>query len=122
VAVEVKVIGEARLSSTLDGAARKMGDLPGFPEAAAIINAASVSGAPRRTGRLAGSMVSRRTGPNVSEITSPLVYAVPIHWGSVHRDIAANPYVVRAADATEGSWGKAIEKSAQDVLDGVQGA
>ena len=121
-AVEVRVLGEARLSSTLDGAAKKVGDLPGFAKAAGVISSASSSGAPRRTGRLASSMSSSRTGPNVSQITSPLVYAVPIHWGSVRRDIAANPFVVRAADSTEPLWAGEIERSAQDVLDGVQGA
>lgn len=121
-AVEVRVLGEARLSSTLDGAAKKVGDLPGFAKAAGVISSASSSGAPRRTGRLASSLTSRRSGPNVSEMTSPLVYAIPIHWGSPAHNIAANPFYVRAAEQTESQWAKAVEKSAQDVLDGVQGA
>jgi len=122
VAVEVRVQGEARLEATLDGAAKKMGDLPGFAEAATIVNTAAISRAPRRTGRLASSLTSRRSGPNVSEMTSPLVYAIPIHWGSPAHNIAANPFYVRAAEQTESQWAKAVEKSAQDVLDGVQGA
>jgi hypothetical protein len=122
VAVTVKVEGEARLASTLDSAASKMGDLPGIQDAAEIITTAGAAGAPRLTGRLAGSLTSSRSGKNAAQMTSPLVYAVPIHWGRPAHDIAANPFLVRAADQTETRWVGAVEKSAQDVLDRVQGA
>ena len=121
-AVEVRVLGEARLASTLDGAAKKMGDLPGFSDAAQIINAGAISAAPRLTGRLASSLRSSRSGPNRAQMTSPLVYAVPIHWGRPAHSIAANPFYVRAADSTQSQWSGAVEKSAQKVLDGVHGA
>jgi hypothetical protein len=122
VAVEVRIVGEARLISTLDGAAKDLADLPGIEDAAKIITAAGSAGAPRRTGRLAGSLRSARSGPNVAAMTSPLVYAVPIHWGRPAHSIAANPFLIRAADQTQTQWSKAVEHSAQAALDKVQGA
>ena len=121
-AEEVRIQGAARLASTLDTAAAKMGDLPGIADAAGIITSAGRAGAPRLTGRLAGSLASSRSGKNAAQMTSPLVYAVPIHWGRPAHDIAANPFLVRAAEQTETQWVGAVEKSAQDVLDRVQGA
>lgn len=94
----------------------------GFAEAGRIIGAAGTSTAPRRTGRLAGSVRSNPEGPNTSMITSPLVYAVPIHWGRPAHHIEANPFLMRGAERSESLWLGALERDAQRICDQVQGA
>jgi hypothetical protein len=90
-------------------------------EAAQAVVAAIPNTAPRRTGRLAGSFVAGREGTRAT-LTSPVVYAVPIHWGSFTRGIAANRFVYPAADSSESAMVAALEKSGQKLCDGVHGA
>jgi hypothetical protein len=115
-ATSVKVVGEERLQATLRQAAKQLGDIDATA-AAATITAAVPSTAPRRTGRLAGSFTSGK-----GTITSPLVYAVPIHWGRPAHNIEPNPFVYRAADRTEAKWVGDLEKSGQRICDDVEGA
>jgi hypothetical protein len=115
-ATTVKVVGEERLQSTLRQAAKQLGDID-TTAAAATITAAVPSAAPRRTGRLAGSFTSGK-----GTITSPLVYAVPIHWGRPAHNIEANPFVYRAADHAEARWSADVEKAGQKICDEVEGA
>jgi hypothetical protein len=115
-ATTVKVVGEDRLASTMDRAAKQLSDIDTTEAAAAIANRIPAT-APRRSGRLAGSFTSGR-----GTITSPLVYAVPIHWGRPAHNIEANPFVYRARDEAESQYLAALEKSGQKICDEVQGA
>jgi hypothetical protein len=112
----IKVVGEDRLQSTMAGAIKALGDIDATA-AAATITSAVPSTAPRRTGRLAGSFTSGK-----GTITSPLVYAVPIHWGRPAHNIEANPFVYRAADHAQARWVADLEKSGQRICDDVEGA
>jgi hypothetical protein len=119
----LRVVGGDALAASLAVAARDLADMnEGFTRAAQIINGAQRSSAPRRTGRLAGAMTIHYEGSNSAMLTNPLVYAVPIHWGRPAHHIAANPYVMRAADRTEHMWTGALEEDAQRILNGVHGA
>jgi hypothetical protein len=116
----VTVVGETELLSTMARAEKALPDLD-TSDAATVILHAIPGTAPRLTGRLAGSF---RTGTKDKRatITSPLVYAVPIHWGRPAHNIDANPFVVRAINQTETEWLHALEKSGQKICDGVKGA
>jgi hypothetical protein len=116
VATAVTVTGEDRLVSTMDRAAKQLPEID-TAEAARIISARIPATAPRRTGRLAGSFISGR-----DTITSPLVYAVPIHWGRPAHGIERDPFVYPAADQAESQWLGAVEHAGQKICDGVQGA
>lgn len=123
--VTVKVVGAERFAATLEAAAKSIADMPeGYQRAGEIVSAAGAAGAPRRTGRLAGSVTTLRGegGRGSATITSPLVYAVPIHWGRPAHDIEANPFLIRAAERTQAQWVGALEDSAQKVCDQVKGA
>ena len=124
VTAEVRVVGELRLNSTLAQAGKRIGDMKdGFAEAAGSSPGPYPRAAPRRTGRLAGSFrPALEGGPNSVTITSPLVYAVPVHWGRPAHGIEANPFVIRAVDQTETQWMAALEADAQRICDGVEGA
>jgi hypothetical protein len=121
--VKLRVVGAGRLADTLAKAARDVADLSaGFTEAGRIASTAGASTAPRRTGRLAGAVRSTPDGRNATMITAPVVYAVPIHWGSPAHHIERNPFLMRGADRSEHQWMAAIEADAQRVCDQVEGA
>ena len=122
--VSVEMRGGSRLASTAAKASREIADLTaGFDGAASELANLAGDAAPRRSGRLASSLrPSRGTGKNTSTLTSPLVYAIPIHWGRPAHNIAADPFIFRAADRDEARWMAPIEKDAQRVADGVEGA
>jgi hypothetical protein len=120
---QVQVRGGDRLAATAADAAKAIADLSdGFAEAGRIVTAAGETAAPRLTGRLAGSLRSAPAGRNTASLTSPLVYAVPIHWGRPAHNIAADPFLFRAAERTEPQWLGALERDAQRVCNGVEGA
>jgi hypothetical protein len=121
--VQLRVVGAKELAASLNKAAREVADLhDGFDEAGRIASAAGQSTAPRRTGRLAGSVRANPEGRNSTVITAPVVYAVPIHWGRPAHHIEANPFLVRGVDRSESQWLAAIEADAQRVCDQVKGA
>lgn len=119
--LSLKVTGGPRLASTM---ARAEADLDRIPtvDAAKIVAARAQTVAPRRTGRLAGSVRARAGAEGRGTITSPLIYAVPIHWGRPAHNIAANPFISRAATQTEREWMASIEKQGQKICDSVKGA
>jgi hypothetical protein len=116
VATQVRVVGDAELAATLAAAAKALPTLD-TTQAARIIAGRIPSTAPRRTGRLAGSFISGR-----DTITSPLVYAVPIHWGRPAHNIGRDPFVYPAAEHSEPQWSRALEDAGQKLCDGVHGA
>lgn len=117
---QVKVVGAANLDRTLSAAAKKLPDIDAYEAATAVV-ADVPSVAPRRTGRLAGSFRPARQGKR-STITTPVVYAVPIHWGSPRKGIRRDPFVYDAANSAEGRMTAALERSGQKICDGVHGA
>jgi hypothetical protein len=94
---------------------------PGFDEAGRIIATASARIAPVRTGALRNSVQGESSGRNLALITSPLIYAGPVHWGRPGHNIATL-FILRGADASSAQWGQAIEHNAQAVCDSVEGA
>lgn len=68
--------------------------------------------APKRTGRLARSIVGRSSAGR-AEIGSPLDYGLPVHFGVPSRNIAPQPFLHRALVAqTDGvltAWAKDVQ-------------
>lgn len=120
--LSVKVEGLATFDSTMKKAADELGRLTDAQgKAAAVIEQAARARAPRRSGRLAGSIrASRGAGGEVLQVTA--AYAGPIHWGWPSRHIDPQPFAMDAARATEGQWIKFYETDVQKTLDGVKGA
>jgi hypothetical protein len=59
--------------------------------------------APRRTGRLAGSIQGNRAQAT-AKVYSRLPYSGPIHWGWPARNIPARQFLVTAAGTTRPTW------------------
>ena len=119
---KVELRGADELDRTLERAAKEIGDLEDADKAAAALIAREAARrAPRRTGKLAGSLKAGtvRGKPTVS---SDLVYAPPIHYGWRARNIAPNRFLTEAADATERQWLAFYETDTQKALDKVKGA
>ena len=118
----ITVKGAARFSETMNRAAADMADMrTADTKAARIVAGAGARAAPRLTGRLAASLTPS-VGRQTATITSPLVYAVPVHWGRPAHNIEANPFVWRAAQATQSEWMGGYETDAQHACDMVKGA
>jgi len=103
----VKIAGLSKLRRAL----RDMqGDAEDLKEAnaraAAIVAARATATAPRRTGRLAGSVRGNRavSRAQIAAGGATVPYAGPIHWGWPARGITAQPFVSDAAVDTEPIW------------------
>lgn len=90
---------------------------------AALVAVAGTSRAPRRTGRLAGSVRGNRAAgrATVSAGGASVPYAGPIHWGWPARGIEAQPFLSDAALATESAWLPLYEAGIEKALDRVAG-
>ncbi|MFJ9433689.1 hypothetical protein ACIRQY_29105 [Streptomyces sp. NPDC101490] len=86
---------------------------------AAYVGALARAGAPVRTGRLAAT--ERDSGTRTTSVvrfgraTAP--YAGPIHYGWPARHIAAQPWVVTAAQASESVWTAYYESAVADLVE-----
>jgi phage gpG-like protein len=118
----VEVKGAAELSASLGRLSRDLADMPNAQQSAAsTVAAAGSAGAPRRTGRLAGSLVGT-SQKSAAVIRSGVVYAPTIHWGSRARNIRANPFLTRAADATQPRWTAIYRNEVERLVGRVKGA
>jgi len=121
----VKVVGLATLVRTMRKAGEDLTDLKAANDRAAqIVIGEAAATAPRRTGRLAGTLRASRT-PGRARIMlgrASVPYAGPIHWGWPARNIAAQSFVSEAARATEATWVPVYAAAVQDALDHVVGA
>jgi len=79
--------------------------------------------APRRSGRLAGSIRPARQAKRarIQAGGGKVPYANPIHWGWPSHNIEASLFLSRAATETEAEWSKAYLEDVQAALDKVTG-
>jgi hypothetical protein len=91
-------------------------------KAGTIVLNAATGRAPRRTGALAGSgrasRVARRSVVRFGSAKVP--YAGPIHWGWPRRRIAAQPFALDAARATEPIWLGAFSRDLERIVGQVE--
>ena len=119
--VTVTLEGGTNLQATLRAQARGLADLsvPNKRAADIIVTAARMR-APRRSGRLAGSL--RGSGePDAAVVEAGPVYAPVQEYGWPRRHIPAQPFLVNSADATESAWTSTYQADLQDRLDHVKG-
>jgi hypothetical protein len=90
-------------------------------KAAAIVAGAAASLAPRRTGRLAGSLKPARQVAR-ARISSRLIYAGVIHYGWPGHNIEPDPFLNVATQATAHSWLAVFDDAIQRIADSVRGA
>lgn len=80
--------------------------------------------APRRSGRLAGTV--RGSGTKTAAVVragrSSVPYAGPIHWGWRARHIRPNPFLTRAAQETEPAWTEVYLAQVESILGQIRGA
>jgi hypothetical protein len=122
---EVRVEGLDQLARSMRRAGEDIEELKDAHAAAAgIVAAAAEARAPRRSGRLAGSVRGSRQirRARVQAGSSRVPYAAPIHWGWPARNIAANPFLSDAAQDTEPQWVTRYLADIQKALDKVKGA
>jgi hypothetical protein len=118
------LLGARQLRATMRRAGADMDDLKAAnAAAAAIVAAAAVSRAPRRSGALASSVRGNRAVGKAVVMAgrAAVPYAGPIHWGWPGRGIEANPFVAAAAQDTEPVWVTAYAQDVQAALDRVHG-
>ena len=91
--------------------------------AAQIVATYAAQIAPRRSGRLAGSIRTAKQVKRARVVAgrASVPYAAPIHWGWPSRNIAAQPFMSDAAQATESEWVNAYMADVQKALDKVKG-
>lgn len=92
--------------------------------AGAIVLAAATGRAPRRSGALAGSGRASRTARRaiVRFGSARVPYAGPIHWGWPRRHIAAQPFGIDAARATEPLWLAGFARDLERIATQVEGS
>lgn len=80
--------------------------------------------APKKTGKLAGSIKSRPT-QRLTKIHyggARIPYAGLIHWGSPKRGIKGSRFVTRAAKETEPQWTNLYLQEIEKILGNIKGA
>lgn len=125
----VKIEGARQLRRTLKDAGDDLNDLKEVNRSAAAIAAnRAKTWAPRKSGRLAGTVRSSGTktagivrAGNNRKTASGVPYANPIHWGWPCRNIKANPFLSYSAQATEPRWLKLYENYIEKTLSKIRG-
>jgi hypothetical protein len=117
------VSNEAFVVTGADDVARRIGslsrdvdDLRAYEDIAQRVAADARAFAPRRTGRLASSIIGTATPRGAGAHTS-LVYAGPINYGWARRNIAASLFMQRAADSKGASSADELGADIQRRID-----
>ena len=121
----IRIAGLDELARSMKRAGQDIDELKDAHwRASEIVARAASSLAPRRSGKLAGSIRSTRQvkRARVQAGRASVPYAAPIHWGWPARNIDASMFVTRAAQQTEAEWTKAYLDDVQAALDKVKGA
>lgn len=122
---QVRIDGGKELRRSLKKAGDDLSDLKTtHAYAAAIAAEASAQLAPARTGRL--RITVRSAGTKTAGIiragnNTKVPYAGPIHWGWFKRHIAANPFISRGAQNSEGRWIRVYEDYVDIAIQKVEG-
>jgi hypothetical protein len=121
----VEVQGLRTLRRELKRAGASMQDLKdAHNDVAQHVVRAAAPGAPRRTGRLAGTQ--RGCGTQSAAVVraggAATPYAGPIHWGWPARHVKAQPWLYDAATRTQDTWTGIYLSALEKIIDKIQGA
>jgi phage gpG-like protein len=124
-AATFEVEGGRQLRKSLKDVEDGLADLKAaHAEAAGIVAEAARTGAPRRTGRLSGSI--RPSGTKTAAIVraggSKIPYAGVQEYGWPGHNIPPQPYIVPAAHDTESTWIARYQDAVDRLLSKVKGA
>ena len=120
----VTVEGGRELRATLKRASGDLGDLKAVHDRIArLVASVARQRAPKRTGRLAGSIrgSGAATVATVRAGGAAVPYAAVIHNGWPQHNIAANPYLVEPAHQTEPVWTRYYVDAVNKILSKVHG-
>ena len=118
----VTVVGDTRLRATLAVAAERLDHLETAGQSASrLIMQAARGRAPKRTGRLAGSLSADADGTE-AEVSAGAVYAGVIHYGWAAHGISANPFLVPVAESTQSVWIRSYQAEVVAAISIVKGA
>jgi phage gpG-like protein len=116
-----EVIGATRLRATLAIAGAQLGHLDGATSATArLVQQRARGAAPKRSGRLAGSLVATSKGDE-ARVSSGVVYAGVQHYGWAAHGIRAHPFLVPVAEASTAIWRPFYVADVNRVLGHVKG-
>ena len=121
----MRVDGARQLRASMKNAGLDLRDLNEVnKQAAALVAGRAAPAAPRRTGALAGTVRASgtRTAAIVRAGRASVPYANVIEWGWEARNIAAQPFVKDAAQATEPEWTTYYERAVAAIIDRIRGA
>ena len=117
---ETKVRGADRLAATLRAAGNKLGDMTqASTTAAQAVTADAKSKAPRRTGRLAASIVGEGRR-NTARVTAGAPYAAYVEFGTAR--VPARPYMRPALAARQAQIVDAYAAETDRIIGTVKGA
>lgn len=116
----VTVVGARELRKALKSVEGGLADLKAtHDKIAQIVVPVGRREAPRRTGRLAGSV--RGSGTKTQAVVraggARLPYGGPIHWGWPKRHIKAQPFLTHAGRETEPTWTGIYTHDVQQLID-----
>lgn len=118
---EVTLRGAANLRRTLARAAAALQSLRHAHGAAgAVVVPTARARAPRRTGRLMGSLTAD-AGAGYVNLTSNLPYARVIHYGSRRRHITPQPFITDAVEQRHAAVLGTYEAGVESILRTVKG-
>lgn len=118
----ITVEGDTMLAATLRRAAGELGDLASTGRAAGeIVRARAASNAPKRTGRLSGSVTAAATRTEVV-IASGVVYAARVNYGMPSVGQPAQPFMSDALGDTQKEVVARYERAVNTAVSHVRGA
>jgi phage gpG-like protein len=118
---EVKILGLARLRSTLRKAGVDMADMKeANVKASRTVSGRAEAIGPRRSGQLMGSLTNPRIVAR-AVVRSNLRYAPVIHYGWPAHHIRPQPFLSHAAADTQEQWLTAYEQDLQRIANNVEG-
>jgi phage gpG-like protein len=118
----ITVEGDAMLAATLHRAAGDLADLTATGRGAGeVVRARAASNAPKRTGRLAGSV---RASASRSEVVvaAGVVYAARVNYGMPSVGQPAQPFLSDALGDTQREVGARYERAVNTAVSHVRGA
>lgn len=120
-AYQVTVQGDETLRRTLAAAADDLENLD-QSENARLVQQRAQARAPKRSGRLARSVVAKDLGKGTAAVLSDLVYAPVIHYGWAGHGISPQPFLVSALDDSAPLVEASSLRQTQRILSHVRGA
>jgi hypothetical protein len=115
----VQVTGARELRAALKRAGISVQDLKDANAAVGrLVAAASKPSAPRRSGRLAGTVRATKAAgrARVNVGTAGVPYAGPIHWGWPARHISPQPWVATTAQDTQSQWLPLYQEALEQII------